>query len=64
MSETPASPQPGQPSVVLSDPDEQPAEWLRKHIGKRHTFLGYVTKGEHAADHRLHPERLDHTHER
>lgn len=58
-----ASSQPSQPSVVLSDPDGQPAEWLSKHLGKRHPLLGYWTKGEHAADHRLHQEFLDHIHE-
>jgi len=49
--------------VVLADPDGQPAEWLAKHVGKRHPFIGYVTRGEHAADHRLFPERQDHEHE-
>jgi hypothetical protein len=53
----------GDPELLV-DPDGQPAEWLRLHLGKRHPLLGYWTKGEHAADHRLHPERLDHEHEK
>jgi hypothetical protein len=50
------------PPVELSDPDGQPAEWIRNHIEKRHLLLGYVTRGEHEADHRLHPESQDHYH--
>lgn len=49
--------------VALADPEGQLAEWLRKHVEKRHGLLRYVTKGEHAADHRLHKDYLDHIHE-
>ena len=45
------------------DPDGQPAEWLRKHAGKRHPLLRFITRGEHEADHRLHQSWLDHYHE-
>ena len=48
----------------LADADGQSAQWLANHVGLRHPWLGFVTKGEHEADHRLHYERLDHKHER
>jgi hypothetical protein len=57
-----ARPEAGEP-VVLADPDGQTADWIGKHIGKRHSLLRFVTRGEHEADHRLHQEHLDHTHE-
>jgi hypothetical protein len=50
--------------VVLADADGQSREWLGKHIAKRHPLMRFLTRGEHAADHRLFPERQDHTHER
>ncbi len=34
-----------------------------KHCQKRHAVtMRFRTKGEHAADHRLHADQLDHTH--
>jgi len=48
---------------TLADPYGQDGEWLRKHVAKRHPLLMFITRGEHAADHRLHPERQDHKHE-
>jgi hypothetical protein len=51
------------PQVLeLADADGQSAQWLKNHIGKRHLYIRLVTRGEHDADHRLHPDRLDHTH--
>lgn len=38
------------------------AQVFRLHCQKRHPRLGFWSKGEHAADHRLHAETLDHTH--
>ena len=52
----------GDPEVLV-DPDGQPAEWLRLHIGKRHPLIGFITRGEHAANHRLFQQFLDHVHE-
>jgi len=49
---------------LLVDPDGQPDEWLRLHIGKRHPLIAFVTRGEHAANHRLFQQYLDHTHEK
>lgn len=48
---------------LLADPDEQSGEWLNKHLAKRHPHIGFATRGEHDADHRLHEERLDHYHQ-
>lgn len=36
---------------------------LRQHVLKRHPHMRFVTKVEHAADHRMHGGRLDHVHE-
>ena len=36
---------------------------FRQHVLKRHKFMRFVTKVEHAADHRLHSHMLDHIHE-
>lgn len=33
------------------------------HIVKRHSWLRYASRGEHDADHRLHPDRMDHEHD-
>ena len=52
----------GDPELLVN-PDGQPAEWLRLHIGKRHPLIAFVTRGEHAANHRLFQEFLDHVHE-
>ena len=49
-------------TIELADADGQSAQWLKNHVQKRHPYIGYVTRGEHDADHRLHPDRLDHTH--
>jgi len=48
---------------ILVDPDGQPAEWLRLHLGKRHPGVRFQTRGEHVANHRLFQQFLDHTHE-
>lgn len=33
------------------------------HIVNRHGWLRFASRGEHDADHRLHPERMDHEHD-
>ena len=33
------------------------------HIVKRHPWLRFASRGEHDADHRLHPGRMDHEHD-
>lgn len=33
------------------------------HVTKRHPLLRFASRGEHDADHRLHPERIDHDHD-
>lgn len=48
----------------LVDPVTQDREWFEKHVAKRHKTLRFVATGEHAADHRLNQEYLDHIHER
>jgi hypothetical protein len=38
------------------------AQPFRLHCQKRHPNLGFWNRGEHAADHRLHADALDHVH--
>lgn len=36
---------------------------LRRHVGLRHRYtMRFITVNEHNQDHRLHQDRLDHTH--
>lgn len=40
-----------------------PPEAKMLHIVKRHSWLRFASLGEHDADHRLHPGRMDHEHD-
>lgn len=54
---------PKKPAKVTVPPaNEMLALPFRLHCQKRHPRLGFWNKGEHAADHRLHGEHLDHVH--
>jgi len=56
-------PKDSQPDLLV-DPDGQSAEWLRLHMGKRHSLVRFVTRGEHDASHRMSQQFLDHVHEK
>jgi hypothetical protein len=48
--------------VTVPDADSMLAQPFRLHCQLRHPNLGFWSKGEHIADHRLHDDRLDHVH--
>jgi hypothetical protein len=47
---------------VVNMKEMVPAERLL-HIDMRHHWLRYASRGEHDADHRLHPDWQDHKHD-
>lgn len=49
--------------VTVTPSEEMTQQILRMHIQKRHARLGFWSRGEHDADHRLHDSQLDHTHQ-
>lgn len=48
--------------VVVPAASEMLAQVFRLHCQTRHPNLRFRARGEHDADHRLHAESLDHTH--
>jgi hypothetical protein len=48
--------------VVVDDVEPMFLQQFRLHCQKRHPQMRFRTKKEHAADHRLHEEALDHIH--
>jgi hypothetical protein len=54
---------PVDPEKVVVDPVEPMLlQQFRLHCQKRHPQMRFRTKQEHAADHRLHRDVLNHTH--
>jgi hypothetical protein len=49
--------------IEVRSADEMLILDLRQHVQKRHPRMRFITKGEHAADHRLHEDQLDHVHQ-
>lgn len=50
-----------EPDLVIPE-DDMLAQAFRLHCQKRHPLLKFWSRGEHAADHRLHQNTLDHVH--
>ena len=48
--------------VVVDDVEPMLLQQFRLHCQKRHPTMRFRTKQEHAADHRLHADVLNHTH--
>lgn len=48
--------------VEVPDADIMLAQVFRLHCQKRHPMMRFRSRGEHAADHRLHDDSLDHIH--
>lgn len=49
--------------VKVPEAESMLALTFRLHCQLRHPRLGFWNRGEHAADHRLHPDQMDHEHE-
>jgi hypothetical protein len=48
--------------TIVDAPDDMLMQNFIQHCVKRHERLRFRSKGEHAADHRLHQEFLNHIH--
>jgi hypothetical protein len=45
-------------TVTVPHVDDMDDETFKKHMHLRHPFVGFVTRGEHEAAHRLNPTTL------